>query len=134
MILRRLYDDELAQASYLIGCEATGQAIVVDPMLDVDRYFEAARAEGVTVHDVTETHIHADFVSGARALARLAHAHLYLSGDGGPDWQYAMPSDDDAAPADVDRQPGRVTRLHDGDVIAVGAVRLTALHTPGHTP
>ncbi len=131
MIFRRLYDDELAQASYLIGCEATGQAIVVDPMLDIGRYLDAAREEGLTVAHVTETHIHADFVSGARELARAADARLYLSAEGGEDWQYR---DTDGRPVGSSGRPTRPTFLHDGDVIEVGGVRLRALHTPGHTP
>ena len=134
MILRRLYDDELAQAGYLVGCEANGEAIVVDPMLDIGRYFDAAREEGLTIAHVTETHIHADFVSGARELARVASARLYLSGEGGPDWQYSVPAEGEPAPWESTRLSERLTRLHDGDVIAVGKVRLRALHTPGHTP
>ncbi len=134
MIFRRLYDDELAQASYLIGCEACGEAVVVDPMLDATRYLDAARDEGLTIAHVTETHIHADFVSGARELARLADARLYLSAEGGPDWQYTVSSPNEPAPWESGRLSERVTPLHDGDLIEVGKVRLTALHTPGHTP
>ena len=69
MLLRRFYDDALAQASYLIGCQATGEALVVDPTRDAEQYVRAAAAEGVRVTQVTETHIHADFVSGSRELA-----------------------------------------------------------------
>ena len=64
MILRRFYDEPLAQASYLVGCQATGEAIVVDPNRDVDQYIAAAEADGLQIIAVTETHIHADFVSG----------------------------------------------------------------------
>ena len=66
MLVRRFYDDRLAQASYLIGCQRTGEAIVIDPPRDVAPLIEAARVEGVYITRVTETHIHADFVSGAR--------------------------------------------------------------------
>ena len=66
MRLKRIYEDALAQASYLIVCDETAHAIVVDPNRDVERYLEVASDEGVTITDVTETHIHADFVSGAR--------------------------------------------------------------------
>ncbi len=136
MIFRRLYDDELAQASYLIGCEVTRHAIVVDPMLDTARYLAAARAEGLAITHVTETHIHADFVSGARALARAAGGQLWLSGTGGAEWQYAP---HDGVPENAGNGPSvlpsyRPTLLSDGDTIEVGTVRLRALHTPGHTP
>jgi hydroxyacylglutathione hydrolase len=71
---------------------------------------------------VAETHIHADFVSGARALAAITGATLYVSGEGGPDWQYSL-----AGATYI-----RVVR--DGDVIDVGRIRLDVVHTPGHTP
>lgn len=122
MLLKRIYEDALAQASYLIACEQSGQAIVVDPNRDVERYLEAAKDEGVTITDVTETHIHADFVSGARDLARRAGAHLLLSGDGGADWQYGFAGSEGAR------------LLHDGDRFQVGTVRFDVRHTPGHTP
>ena len=122
MLLKRIYEDALAQASYLIGCDQTGRAIVVDPDRDVERYLQAAKAEGVTITDVTETHIHADFVSGSRELARRAGARLRLSGDGGPDWQYAFAGVEGAR------------LIHDGDRFEVGTVRFEVRHTPGHTP
>ena len=122
MLLRRFYDPMLAQASYLVGCQRTGEAIVVDPNRDIGQYLDAAAAEGVRVTQVTETHIHADFVSGARALARRAGARLLLSAEGGAGWRYRFAEGDDAR------------LLADGDRIDVGAVWLDVLHTPGHTP
>ena len=69
MILKRFFDEKLAQTSYLIGCAVTGEAVVVDPNRDVQQYLQAAAEEGVRITHVTETHIHADFVSGTRELA-----------------------------------------------------------------
>jgi hydroxyacylglutathione hydrolase len=122
MILERFYDDKLAQASWLVGCAATGEALVVDPHRDVEVYVSAAVAEGLRITHVTETHIHADFVSGARELAAATGARLYLSDEGGPDWRYAFAADDGAV------------LLRDGDTFMVGNVRIEAMHTPGHTP
>src|SRR5215210_2264774 len=122
MLLRRFYDDSLAQASYLLGCQATGEALVVDANRDVEQYVVAARAEGLSVTHVTETHIHADFVSGSRELARRTGAVLLLPGEGGPDWSYAFAASDGAV------------LLKDGDAFDVGNVRVEVLHTPGHTP
>lgn len=122
MFFRELYDQALAQASYVIGCQATGEAIVVDPTRDPARYLDVARAEGLRITHVTETHIHADFVSGARELCAATGARLYLSAEGGPDWQYAFAAQDEAV------------LLHDGDRIMVGNIQLDVLHTPGHTP
>lgn len=122
MLLRTLYDDKLAQASYLIGCQATGEAIVVDPNRDAQQYIRAARKEGLRITHVTETHIHADFLSGTRELAQATGAKMYLSAEGGSDWQYAFATPDNAV------------LLHDGDSFNVGNIRFDVLHTPGHTP
>ncbi len=122
MLVRRFYDDRLAQASYLIGCQRTGEAIVLDPARDVTPYLEAARQEGVRITRVSETHIHADFVSGARELAAQSGAQLLLSAEGGQDWQYGYAVESGA------------TLLHDNDRIVMGGVRLDVWHTPGHTP
>jgi hydroxyacylglutathione hydrolase len=122
MILKRFYDDRLAQASYLVGCQATGEALVVDPNRDVEPYVAAARAEGLRITHVTETHVHADFVSGARELASRTGARLLLSGEGDPRFGYTYTEREGA------------TALRDGDTFDVGRVRIQALHTPGHTP
>ena len=76
MFFQRFYDTKLAQASYLIGCQRTGEAVVVDPNRDVEQYVDAAAKEGLRVTHVTETHIHADFVSGARELAASGVGYL----------------------------------------------------------
>jgi hydroxyacylglutathione hydrolase len=122
MLLERFYNDLLAQGSYLLACQETKTAIVVDPNRDVDRYIEFAAREKLTIAYVTETHIHADFVSGARDLARKTGATLLLSGEGGPDWSYGFAKSDGAR------------LLHHGDAIEVGRVHIDVRHTPGHTP
>src|SRR5215472_5836902 len=122
MILKRFYEERIAQASFLLGCPASGEAIVIDPNRDVDRYVEAARDEGLRITAVTETHIHADFVSGSRELARRTGATLYVSAEGGRDWQYAFSA-----------EPG-VKPVRHGDNIRAGKIQLHVLHTPGHTP
>ena len=90
MFMRRFYEDHLAQASYLLGCQSSGEAVVVDANRDVEQYVVAAAAEGLRITHVTETHIHADFVSGSRELAERAGALLLLSSGGGAEWQYAF--------------------------------------------
>lgn len=122
MFLKRFYDDGLAQASWMIGCAATGEAIVIDPNRDIAQYLEAAAAEKLRITHVSETHIHADYVSGSRELAAATKAQLFLSAEGGKDWQYAFATSDGA------------TLVKDGDVIPVGNIRLEVMHTPGHTP
>ncbi len=118
MFFKRLYDTDLAQASYLIGCQQNGTAIVVDPVRDVQRYLDLAQQEGLRIVAVTETHIHADFLSGSRELAAQTGAALYLSDEGGPEWQYGFDHES----------------LRDGSEIRLGNIVLKAVHTPGHTP
>jgi hydroxyacylglutathione hydrolase len=122
MFLKRFFEPSLAQASYLIGCPGAGAAIVIDPNRDIDQYITAAEAEGVKVTHVTETHIHADYVSGSRELASRTGAQLYLSDEGDADWKYGF-----AAAAGA-------TLIRDGDRITVGSVFIDVVHTPGHTP
>lgn len=122
MLLKRFYHDGLAQASYLLGCQRTGEAIVIDPNRDPEPYLAAARQSDVRITRVTETHIHADYLSGSRELARRCGAQLLLSAEGGPEWQYAFAAADGAR------------LLRGGDHVMVGRVRLDVLHTPGHTP
>jgi hydroxyacylglutathione hydrolase len=118
MFFQQIYDKTLAQASYLIGCQKTGESIVIDAKRDVDTYLDIAKQNGLRITQITETHIHADFLSGSRELAALTGATLYLSDEGGPDWQYEF----------------NHVGLKDGDVITVGNLTLTVMHTPGHTP
>ena len=122
MLLERYYDDSLAQASYLIGCEATGEAIVIDANRDIERYSRAAAAHRMRIRYVSETHIHADFLSGSRDLARATRATLLLSDHGGEDWSYGFAAADGAQ------------LVRDGDTVMVGKVKLDVMHTPGHTP
>jgi len=122
MIFRRLFDPKLAQASYLLGCSETGEALVVDPNRAVDQYLQAAAEEKLRITHVTETHIHADFISGARELAQRTGARLYLSGAGGKDWQY-----------DYAREAG-ATLVGEGSQFSVVWIAINVLHLPGHTP
>jgi hydroxyacylglutathione hydrolase len=122
MLLRRLFDDQLAQAGYIVACEHSKTALVVDPNRNVQQYIDAAARDNVRIIGVTETHIHADYVSGSRELARNTGAQLYLSGEGGPDWQYSFASESGAE------------LLMNGSQFSIGDVRLEAVHTPGHTP
>ena len=122
MLLKRIYDVKLAQASYLVGCSATGEALVIDANRDIEQYMRAAADEGLRVTHVTETHIHADFVSGSRELAQRAGARLLLSDEGDADWKYRFAAESSA------------TLLEDGDQFMVGNLRFDVMHTPGHTP
>lgn len=122
MIIRNFFEPKLAQASYLVGCAATGEAIVIDPLRDISQYLAMAELEGLRITAVTETHIHADFLSGTRELASATGAQMYLSDEGDEFWKYQFAAADSA-----------VLLKHD-DVITVGNLTLRVLHTPGHTP
>ncbi|MEF8865377.1 MAG: MBL fold metallo-hydrolase [Salinibacter sp.] len=129
MLFRQINDEKLAQYAYLIGCQETGEALLVDPERDIDRYLALADAEGVEIVAVTETHIHADFLSGARELAERTGASLYLSDEGDENWKYEWAQGPTQTGGAYD-----VTWLHDGGTFRVGNVELEVLHTPGHTP
>jgi hydroxyacylglutathione hydrolase len=128
MFMRMIYDEGLAQAAYLIGCQRTGEAIVFDPERDVDRYVDLATANGLRIVATAETHIHADFLSGSRELAESLGATVYVSDEGGADWRYEW----------LDRRAGGGAYDHqllrDGDVFSIGNIEFTVMHTPGHTP
>lgn len=118
MFFQQVYDKSLAQASYVIGCQVTGEAMVVDAKRDVDTYLELTKQQGLRITKVTETHIHADFLSGTRELAALTGAEIYLSDEGGQEWQYEFSH----------------IGLKDGDEIHLGNISFKILHNPGHTP
>jgi len=122
MFMRLVFDEKLAQGAYVFGCQKTGEAIVIDPERDVDRYIDLAREHGLHIVAVAETHIHADFVSGARELAERTGAHVYVSGEGGPDWQSEWAS------------AYTHTILKNDDTFTIGNIEFRAAHTPGHTP
>jgi glyoxylase-like metal-dependent hydrolase (beta-lactamase superfamily II)/rhodanese-related sulfurtransferase len=111
MFFKQIYLGCLAQASYLIGSK--GEAAVVDPRRDVDVYLQEAEAQGLTIRHVFETHLHADFVSGHRELAKRTGATIYF----GYRANAAFPH----------------IPLRDGDEIPVGDVLVRVLETPGHT-
>jgi rhodanese-related sulfurtransferase/glyoxylase-like metal-dependent hydrolase (beta-lactamase superfamily II) len=114
MILTQHYLGCLSHASYLIGDETTGRAVVVDPRRDVGVYIEEAVSRGLTIERVIETHVHADFVSGHLEMAdRLGAVVSYGEG------------------ADVSFS---VESLADGQRLSLGDVTLEILATPGHTP
>lgn len=118
MFFQHVYDKSLAQSSYFIGCQATGESIVIDPQRDMDVYLAIAKQNNLRITHIAETHIHADFLSGSRELAAVTGAPLYLSDEGGEEWQYAFDH----------------IGLKEGSVIKVGNLTLKVLHTPGHTP
>ncbi len=118
MYFQHVYDKSLAQASYFIGCQKAGVAIVIDPKRDVDTYLEIAGQNKMKITHIAETHIHADFLTGSRELAALTGAKMYLSDEGGEGWEYEFPHEG----------------LKDGDSFMVGNLKFDVLHTPGHTP
>ncbi|PES85681.1 Zn-dependent hydrolase [Bacillus cereus] len=122
MLLKYFYDEKLAHASYLIGCQKEGVAIVIDPGRYIEQYIEFAKKEGMEIIAVAETHIHADFLSGSRELSHLYNASLYVSDEGDSDWKYQYLND------------GRYNLVREGTEFKVGHIKFNVMHTPGHTP
>ena len=123
MLVRQVADSKLAQFAYLIGCPRTGDAIILDPERDVDRYFQLAARHRLRIAAAADTHIHADYLSGLREMAARG-VLVYASKEGGPDWQYEWLLAGD--------YPHRL--LGHGDEFSVGYIEFRAVHTPGHTP
>ncbi|MCB0212958.1 MAG: MBL fold metallo-hydrolase [Anaerolineae bacterium] len=122
MLLKYFYDDKLAHASYMVGCQATGEALVIDPARDTRPYLEMAAENDMKIVGAAETHIHADFLSGARELAQQTGAKLYLSDEGDENWKYEFSPRFD------------IQLVKDGDTFKVGNIIFEVMHSPGHTP
>ncbi|MEP2776667.1 MAG: rhodanese-like domain-containing protein [Luteolibacter sp.] len=123
MFLRQITDSSLAQNAYFIGCQRTGEAVIVDPERDVDRYLKIAADNDFKITAVADTHIHADYLSGARELMERHGAIAYLSEEGGPEWQF-----------DWAKDKPNVRFLRDGDTFRVGKIEFKAMLSAGHTP
>lgn len=136
MLFRMIYDDKLAQAAYLIGCQKTGEAIVIDPERDVDRYTRLAEKEKLRIVAVAETHIHADYLSGARELAERVDAMVYVSDEGDANWKYEWVKKRVGGAGGTGGVEGEYNHrlLRDGDTFRVGNIDFRVVHTPGHTP
>ena len=124
MYLKQIANHDLAQYAYLVGCQKTGEALLIDPLRDIGPYLEIAQSEDLRITAVAETHIHADFVSGTFEFSRLdPSASLYLSAEGGDfwrsEWALGLPS---------------YRPLRQGNSFKVGNLLVEVLHTPGHTP
>jgi hydroxyacylglutathione hydrolase len=124
MIVQQIIDPKLAHHAYLLGCQQTGQAILIDPQRDIERYLAIAKQAGLTIVAAADTHIHADYLSGLRQLAAIPGIKIYASGEGGSDWQYEW-----LINSFYDYQ-----LLKHNDKITIGTIRLDVNHTPGHTP
>lgn len=121
MFFKQFYDNHLSQASYLVGCQRTGEAIVIDPVRDLTKYMEVADSEGFKITQAAETHIHADFASGIRDVQERLNANMYVSGEGDDQLSYK-------------NMPEHTNFVKNQDIIQVGNIKLEVLHTPGHTP
>ena len=117
MYFKQFYDNDLAQGAYLIGCQATGEAVVVDAHRDIQMILDDAEANNLKIVAVLETHMHADYLSAVPELAAATGAQIYLSDEGDKDWKYEYEG----------------IKLYDGDEIKIGNIIITAQHTPGHT-
>ncbi|MEW6747608.1 MAG: MBL fold metallo-hydrolase [Planctomycetota bacterium] len=119
MLFEQFVVPGLAHFSYAVGCETAREVAIVDPTRDIDTYLDFARARRVRISRVLETHVHADFASGAKELAERTGAELNVSAyDKGETFEVAFPHRD----------------LYEDDGLRPGSLLLRVLHTPGHTP
>jgi len=114
MFLKQFYLQGLGHASYLVGSEETGEALLFDPQRDVSGYFAEARMQGLRVRHALDSHGHNDYLSGLTEVGERGEVELLAS-----------------AAADV----GFAHRpVRDGERFDLGEVGFEVLHTPGHTP
>lgn len=123
MFFYQIFEDKLAQYAYLIGCQATGEAIIIDPMRDIARYEDLAEDNGLKIVAAADTHIHADYLTGLREFAEKG-VRIFASDEGGDDWRYEW-----LLNSNYDH-----TLLKDGDTFNIGNIHFKAVHSPGHTP
>jgi len=124
MLFRQIFDEKLAQYAYLIGCQKTKEALLVDPERDIDKYIDLAQREDLEIVAVADTHIHADYLTGMREFAERG-VKVFASDEGDDDWKYEW----------LRNSTGyQYQLLRDGDTFRIGHIEVTALHTPGHTP
>lgn len=123
MYFKQFFDEKLAQYAYLIGCQAEGTAVIIDPMRDIDQYIDAAAKEKLTIIAAADTHIHADYISGLREFAERG-VKIYASDEGDKEWKYEW-----LLNSEYDYE-----LLKDGDEFEIGNILIKAWHTPGHTP
>jgi hydroxyacylglutathione hydrolase len=123
MYFKQFFDEKLAQYAYMIGCQANGTAVIIDPMRDIDQYIDHAAKQNLTIVAAADTHIHADYLSGLREFAERG-IKVYASDEGDEDWKYEWLKN-----SDYDYQ-----LMNDGDEFTIGNITIKAWHTPGHTP
>ncbi len=126
MYFKQFFDEKLAQYAYLIGCQASGEAVILDPMRDIAQYIDHAAKNNLRIVAAADTHIHADYISGLREFAAQG-VKVYASDEGDADWKYEWL---------INSKPGTYNYelMRDGDHFMVGNIKIEAWHTPGHTP
>lgn len=123
MFFEQVFEEKLAQYAYVIGCQKTGEAIVIDPMRDIERYEKLASKHNLKIVAAAETHIHADYLSGLREIAEKG-LKVFASDEGDQDWKYEW----------LMGSEYKYQLLKDGDQFNIGNIRFDVLYTPGHTP
>lgn len=123
MYFKQIFEEKLAQYSYMIGCQASGEAIIIDPMRDVDRYQRLAEREELKIVAAAETHIHADYLTGLREFAEQG-VRVYASDEGDENWKYEW----------LNNSNYDYRLVKDGDAFNIGNIHFEVKHTPGHTP
>lgn len=123
MYFKQIYEKKLSQYSYLIGCQTSGEAIIIDPMRDIDRYKRIAEVEDLEIVAAAETHIHADYLTGLREFAEEG-IEIFASDEGDKDWKYEWIKGSDY----------NYELVKDGDKFSIGNIHFEVKHTPGHTP
>jgi hydroxyacylglutathione hydrolase len=133
MIVKQLEVGRLAVFCYIIGCEATGKAALVDPAADADRILDETASLGLTVQYVINTHAHPDHISGNADIVERTGAQIIIH-EAEASWLGNIANKAFLAMIGGRTSPPADQTVNDGDTISIGDVRLSVIHTPGHSP
>jgi glyoxylase-like metal-dependent hydrolase (beta-lactamase superfamily II) len=133
MIIEQLEVGPIMANCYIAGCEETGQAVVIDPGDDTDRILDRLKARKLAVAALVNTHGHFDHVGGNRKMKAAVDAPLMIH-EGDVPMLHRLSSDASMFGLSAENSPGPDRELTDGDAIEFGNLKLTVLHTPGHSP
>lgn len=123
MFFEQIFEEKLAQYAYIIGCQKSGEAIVIDPMRDIERYEIIAAKNNLKIIAAADTHIHADYISGLREFAERG-LKVYASDEGDKDWKYEW----------LIGSNYKYQLIKDGTEFNIGNIKFTTVYSPGHTP